>query len=324
MPSPASLRGAIFALIAFAIYSTHDVVIKALGAVYSPFQIVFFSTLFGFPVVAVMLMRDTTDGNLRPRHPWLVALRTAATVVTATTVFYAFAVLPLAQTYAIVFASPLLITILAIPVLGERVGWRRGLAVIAGLVGVIVVLQPGVTPLTLGHGAALVGATASAFAAVIVRKIGGEERSAVLLLYPMMANFLVMGCALPFVYVPIDALHLGGLALIALLGFTAALFQIAAYRSASTGVVAPMQYSQMLWAVLYGALFFGETPSMATAIGAAIIIASGIYVVFREERSDASRNTPVLETRTRHVVGTVPRISVLQRLWRGGDRPDGE
>ncbi len=318
--NPAGLRGAAFALTAFAIYSTHDVIIKALGEVYSPFQIIFFSTLFGFPVVAVMLMRDRTDGNLRPRHPWLVALRTAATVVTATTVFYAFAVLPLAETYAIIFATPLLITILAIPVLGERVGWRRWLAVIAGLIGVIVVLQPGVTPLTLGHGAALVGATASAFAAVIVRKIGAEERSAVLLLYPMMANFVVMGVALPFVYQPIDGIHMAGLAGIAVLGFVAALFHIAAYRTARAGVVAPMQYSQMLWAVLYGALFFGETPSSSTAIGAAIIIASGVYVVFREERSDASLNTPVLETRTRHVVGTVPRLSVLSRIWRGEDR----
>lgn len=316
--NPANLRGALFALTAFAVYSSHDVIVKFLGGLYSPFQIIFFSTLFGFPVVAVMMMRDPADGNLRPRHPWLVLVRTAATLVTAATVFYAFATLPLAQTYAIIFASPLIITILAIPVLGERVGWRRWMAVIAGLIGVIVVLQPGVTPLGLGHAAALTGATTSAVAAVIVRKIGNEERSAVLLLYPMMANFLVMGCALPFVYQPMSGIHMGGVAAMAVLGFVAALFHIAAYRSASAGVVAPMQYSQMLWAVLFGAIFFGETPSRTTAIGAAIIIASGIYVVFREERADVSRTTPVLETRTRFANGSLPRISTLLRLFRKG------
>jgi S-adenosylmethionine uptake transporter len=314
--NPANLRGALFALTAFGIYSTHDVVVKFLGGIYSPFQVVFFSTLLGFPVVAVMIMRDPADGNLRPRHPWLIALRTLLTVVTASSAFYAFAALPLAQSYAIIFAAPLIISSLAIPVLGEQVGWRRWLAVLTGLVGVLVVLQPGVTPLSIGHAAALAAAICSAGAAVIVRKIGAEERSSVLLLYPMMGNFLVMGCVLPFVYEPMAGAHLGLVALMAVMGFIAALFQIAAYRSASAGVVAPMQYSQMLWAVLYGALFFSETPSTATAIGAGIIIASGAYVVFREDRSDASRTTPVLRTQTRYVMGTMPRISTLLRLFR--------
>ena len=131
--TPNNARGAAFALVAFGIYSTHDVVVKFLGGVYSPFQIVFFSNLFGFPIVTIMLMRDATDGNLRPRHPWWTLLRTAAAVLSTALVFYAFWVLPLAQTYAIVFAAPLLITILAIPILGETVGWHRWMAVLAGL-----------------------------------------------------------------------------------------------------------------------------------------------------------------------------------------------
>jgi len=315
-PASANARGALYALAAFAIYSTHDVVVKFLGGVYSPFQIVFFSTLFGFPIVAVMLMRDPEDANLRPRRPLWTLSRTAASVITTSSAFYAFSVLPMAQTYAIIFAAPLLITVLAIPILGESVGWRRGLAVLAGLVGVLVVLQPGSTALSPGHLAALAAAIFSAIAAVIVRKIGGEERSAVLLLYPMMANFLIMACAMPFVYRPLPALHLGGMATIAALGFCGAMCHIAAYRRGSAVVVAPMQYSQILWAALYGAAFFAETPDRNTAIGATIIIASGLYVVFREERPNVSRNRPVLQTMTRSVVGTYPRISSLVRVWR--------
>ncbi len=75
-PVHSNSRGAAFALTAFGIYSTHDVVVKFLGESYSPFQIIFFSTLFGFPIVTIMLMRDPVDGNLRPRHPWWTALRT--------------------------------------------------------------------------------------------------------------------------------------------------------------------------------------------------------------------------------------------------------
>lgn len=316
MPLPIQNNGraAAFALTAFGIYSTHDVVVKLLGASYSPFQIIFFSTLFGFPIVTIMLMRDPVDGNLRPRHPWWTLLRTASAVLSTSCVFYAFSTLPLTQVYAIIFAAPLLITILAIPILGETVGWRRSVAVAVGLVGVIVVLRPGATAPSAGHLAALAAAVFSAIAAVIIRKIGHEERSAVLLLYPMMANFLLMGSAMPFVYRAMPPPHLGGTALMASLGFVAALCHIAAYRSGSAVVVAPMQYSQILWATGYGFLFFGETPDRATAIGAAIIIASGIYVVFREGRGRESRNRPVLFTRSRFIPGTYPRIGTLSRL----------
>jgi S-adenosylmethionine uptake transporter len=321
-PAHSNLRGAAFALIAFGIYSTHDVVVKFLGAAYSPFQIIFFSTLFGFPIVTIMLMRDPVDGNLRPRHPWWTLIRTGSAVLSTSCAFFAFSALPLAQTYAIIFAAPLLITMLAIPILGETVGWRRSAAVAVGLIGVMVVLRPGTTALSAGHLAALGAAVFSAVAAVIVRKIGHEERSAVLLLYPMMANFLLMGCAMPFVYHPMPPLHLGGTALMAALGFVAALCHIAAYRSGSAVVVAPMQYSQILWAVAYGLIFFDESPDRATAIGAAIIIASGIYVVFREDRRSVSSTRPVLRTETRYVSGVYPRISSLTRLLRRQPRSE--
>ncbi len=314
----ANVRGAAYALTGFAIFSTHDVFIKFLGGFYAPFQIIFFFTLFQFPVITLMLMRDPTDGNLIPKHPWLVLLRTALAVITAACVFYAFSVLPMAQTYAIIFASPLLITLLAIPVLGEQVGWRRSLAIFVGLIGVIVVLNPGTTAFSAGHLAALFGAGCSAGAAVIMRKIGSEERSAVLLLYPMMANFILMGCMMPFVYQPMPLYHLIGTALVAIFGFVAAMFHIMAYRTASAGVVAPMQYSQIIWAVIFGYFFFNETADWNTAVGSVIIIASGVYIVFREETKSVPGKSPVLNTRSRFVPGTMPRISQLSGLIKNG------
>ncbi|MDH3264813.1 MAG: DMT family transporter, partial [Paracoccaceae bacterium] len=251
-----------------------------------------------------------TDGNLRPRHPWWTALRTGAAVVTGVCAFYAFATLPLAQVYAIVFASPLLITLLAIPILGEKVRLRRGVAVAVGLIGVLIVLRPGAVDFELGHLAALTAAATSALASIIVRKIGSEERSAVLLLYPMLASFLCMGAVLPFVYRPMPFLHIAGLALIALLAFVAMLCVIAAYRRAEAVIVAPMQYSQILWATGYGYFLFDETPDRYTALGATVIIASGIYIVFRESRLVTSR-TPVLRTRSRPETGTAPRVSQI-------------
>ncbi|QFT64822.1 Permease of the drug/metabolite transporter (DMT) superfamily [Roseivivax halotolerans] len=316
-------RGAVFALTGFAVFATHDLIVKVLGGAYNPIQILFYSVLFGFPLVALMLIRDATPGHLRPEHPWWVALRTLAAVVTGSAAFYAFANLPLAQVYTIIFAAPLFITILAIPILGERVRLRRWAAVIVGLCGVLVVLRPGSTDLTLAHMAALVAAFGSALASIISRKIGQDERTAVLILYPMLGNFAVMFALLPFVHVPMPVGDLALNAGLAVLGFVAAALMIEAYRAGEAVIVAPMQYSQIIWATLFGALFFDEGLDGPTLVGASIIIASGLYIVVREGRANASENRPVSSTRTRFETGTWPRIDALIRLARKRSKTRG-
>ncbi|MCK0121942.1 MAG: DMT family transporter [Yoonia sp.] len=307
-------KGALFALGAFAVFSTHDVFIKVLGGSYSPIQIVFFSVLLSFPLATVMLMRDATAGTLIPKHPWWLALRTAGAVVTGISAFYAFSVLPLAQVYAIIFASPLMITVLAIPVLGEKVRLRRWIAVLVGLAGVLVVLRPGATDLTLGHAAALMTAIGGAVTAIVVRKIGSEERPVVMLLYPMVVNFIVMAMLLPLVYVPMPINHLGMLGIVAIFAWIAQRMIITAYQNGEAAIIAPMQYSQILWASVYGFFFFDELIDMNTAIGAAIIIASGLYIVLRESGAGNSANTPVLRSRSRVETGTTPRASLIIRM----------
>jgi drug/metabolite transporter (DMT)-like permease len=313
-------KGALLALIAFGLFATHDVFIKALGATYSPIQIVFFSVLLSFPLASIMLMRDAKPGTLLPVHPWWMAVRTIAAVITGVSAFYAFANLPLTQAYAILFATPLLITVLSIPILGETVRLQRWLAVIVGLIGVIVVLRPGSTELSTGHIAAIVAAFAGAFASIVVRKIGAEERTVVMLLYPMVANFVLMGIALAFVYKPMPVEHLGMLAIISILAWAAARFIIAAYQTGEAAIVAPMQYSQIIWATGYGLFFFDEVPDLYTALGATIIIASGLFIVFRESKAGASKTTPVLRTRSRIGTPSTLRLSGLMTSGRFRDQ----
>lgn len=308
-----SLKGVLFALLGFAAFSTHDVIIKFLGTDYAPFQILFFSVLLSFPFATVMLMGDKSEGTLRPANPRWVLMRTLAGVVAGSSAFYAFSVLPLAQVYAFIFAAPLLITVLSIPILGEKVGVHRWAAVVMGLIGVMVVLRPGAEPLTLGHIAGLTAAAGSAVVSVVTRKIGRAERSAVLMIYPMMANVILMACLLPFVYKPMPVEHLGLLAVMSLLGFCAGLCIIAAYRFADAAIIAPMQYSQIIWGAGFGLLFFSETPDRATGIGAGIIIFAGLYVVLRESIGGRSRNTPVLRTRTRTGSASSPNIGAMLR-----------
>lgn len=298
--------GALLALAAFFVFSTHDALIKRLAATYSPVQIVFSIALYSFPLVLLMLARDREPGTLIPQNPRLVLLRGVSVALSSITGFYAFSVLPMAQVYAILFGTPLMITLLSVPMLGEKVGWRRGLAVVVGMCGVLVVLRPGGADLSLGHLAALASATMGAFTSVITRKVGRQERSAVLLMYALMGNFILMGAALPFVYIPMPGEDLAVMVAIAVMAFTAMQLVILAYRRAEAVVVAPMQYSQIVWAVVYGALFFAEFPDLWTLVGAAIVIASGLYIVLREARAKVSDTRPVLSTGARPETSVAP------------------
>jgi S-adenosylmethionine uptake transporter len=294
-----TLKGLGYAFAGFAVFASHDALIKVLGGTYSVLQIIFFATLFSFVPMAVTILTDRATGNFLPRHPWLVLLRSALMLTGMSCAFYAFSVLPLAEVYSLLFSFPLIVTVLSIPILGEVVRAQRWAAVGVGLIGVLIVLRPGATDITLGHLAALTAAFCSAFASVLVRKIGSEERSAVLILYPMLLAIGVMSLAQPAVYLPPTLLDLAMMALVGVFSVIAQHLIILAYRAAPAGVVAPSQYSQIIWATLFGMVFFAERPDGWVAVGASIIIASGVYVVWRESRANTSSvNTPVLRVRS--------------------------
>ena len=136
----------------------------------------------------------------------------------------------------------------------------------------------------------------------------------------MVANFVVMGAALPFFYQPMPIEHVGMIALLAILGWTGGMLSIAAYKTGKAVVVAPMQYSQIIWASIFGYVFFAESIDLNTAIGASIIIASGVYIVLREGYSKASANHPVLETRARPETGVNFRIGPFLRMAEARDK----
>ena len=322
-----NLSGALLSLAAFGIYASNDVIVKFLGsnASYHPFQTIFFSGLMAFPLMTIVMMSDKSDGNLRPKMPGWTATRSVLTVLNGLTGFYAFSVLPLSEAYPIFFAMPMLVTLMAIPLLGEKVGLHRGLAVVVGLIGVVIVVRPGSANFGLGHIAALAAATIGAMNSVLVRKTGKAERSAVIMLYPMIANFIVSGLALPFVYKPMPITHLGLVAAMAVLGLTASMLAIMAYRRAPAVIVAPMQYSQIIWATIFGSIFFDESHDLITMLGTGVIIASGIYIVLREDKPRVSKNRPVLETRSRLDFGLSPRLSTWARLFdsRKGSKYEG-
>ncbi|MDO5642495.1 MAG: DMT family transporter [Paracoccus sp. (in: a-proteobacteria)] len=317
-----NLRGIGFALASMGVFATHDVIIKLLGTHYPALQILFFSSLLSFPLVSLILLQAKTPGTLRPANPGWVALRTFCAMMAGICGFFAFSVLPLAQVYAILFASPLLITLLSIPILGERVGVHRWLAVVLGLSGVLIVLRPGSgEALSIGHLAALLAALSSATSAVITRKIGRVERPLVLLMWPMLASLVMTGAGLTLNYVPMALPHLAMAAMIAVLGLLGGFLSILAYRNGEAAIVAPMQYSQIIWATIYGWFIFHEVLDLPTMLGAGVIIASGLYIVWRERSRGHDTNRPVIAARLRPDTVTTPKSTLLQRLLNSRNNP---
>jgi drug/metabolite transporter (DMT)-like permease len=315
-----NMKGALLGLLGYALYATNDVLVKVLGQTYSPVQTLFFLVLFGFPVAVIMLLSDPTEASLRPRQPFWIGMRVLGYLLMSLCGFYAFAVLPLAQVYSLLFTGPLMITLLAVPILNERLGLHRLGAILVGFAGVMVVLRPGgeLEP-GLGHLAAFGAAFGSALAAVSGRKVSDVERSAVLLLYPMLAAFVLTAIALPSVYKPVPIEDIGLFGVVAALNFAATLTVVAAFRHGEGAVVSPMNYSQILWATGFGALFFDEYPDTATLAGSALIIASGCYILLREQVGSGSLVRPVMTTVARLPLAPWMRRSIGGTARKGGN-----
>lgn len=297
------LRGLLISLVGYAVFSAHDALVKVLSD-YSVFQIIFFAMLFGYVPFSLVRITDARAVSLRPVHPWWVFIRAAMMVGALCFAFLAFSMLPLVQVYVLLFTTPVLISLLAIPFLGERIHIVRAMLIIVGLIGVLVVLRPTLQRLELGHLFGALSAFCGAGAAIISRKIGREEVSATLIISPLILNIIVSGCLLYFVYKPMSLLDLSLMFLLGVFALVGQLCILTGYRNAPAAVVAPMQYSQIIWAIIFGTLFFNESVDTLTLVGAAITITAGILMVWRESR--VSVHQPVLRSRNMRSVGSAP------------------
>ncbi len=310
------IKGPLLALTGFAVFSSHDALLKSLGE-YSVFQIIFFAMLFGYVPFSIARLLEPRPQVAKANNLPLMALRAVLVVGSLCMAFLAFTLVPLVEAYVLIFTAPLFISVLAVYFLGEKLYVYRWAAIALGLLGVIVVLRPSVESIQPGHGFGIGAALCAAGAAIISRKIGNSENAATLILFPLLASIVVTGVTLPFVYRPMSLADLSVMFLIGTLGLAGQLLLINAYRASNAALIAPMQYSQIVWAVLYGSLFFGESIDRFVVIGALITVASGILIVWRESR--ASKVQPMLRTRNTRMVMAAPAPSVDYEDWVDGD-----
>ncbi|MFN8719942.1 MAG: DMT family transporter [Rhodospirillales bacterium] len=276
------VAGALCAILSYLAFATNDAIVKDLTARYSVFQVSAMTTLFALLPYAVMVARDGGFAVVRPRQPKLVALRGVLAVFGGITGIYAFSQLPMADVYAIIFVSPVLVTILSIPVLGEKVGRYRWAAVGAGFVGVLVMVRPTGEALSLGHLAAFVNVFIGAAVVLLMRHLGPTEHRTVMV-GTVMASVLIVNVplALFFFVVPPWEDVLRAAAGGTLMGFAQFLI-VRSLALAPAGVIAPMQYTILVWGALYGVLLFGDPIKTNVVVGACILVASSVYIMYRE------------------------------------------
>lgn len=290
MKASIAFRGALFGLASFGCYAGTDVMVKYLGTGMSSFQVMFLAAAFTLPFIIAQIAVTNRGGSLKPVLPLWTWARIVITLVNSALVTYTFTHLPIAQCYAVFFTMPLMITILAWPLLGEPIDPLRGVIILVGFAGVLIAVQPGTTTFQLAHLTAITGAALGALNSLILRKIGGREQAGVILVYPVAAQALGAGLIMPFVWTPMqpDAWLAG--TILGFLGTCGGLFIIAAYRRAPAIVVAPMQYSQILWASTLSYFLFGEKPGLVTVLGIAVIIAAGLAILVTARRAPSQES----------------------------------
>lgn len=246
-------------------------------------------------VLALLLFRGWSNPALfRARSLPLQVLRGVLMVSSTMLNFLALDTLQLAQTMSIFFFAPMIITALAGPMLGEWAGWRRWLAVIAGIVGVLVITRPGFASFEIGHVYVLGATIAYSLYVLITRLMSATESGESLIFYSALAPTVLLLPAIPAsASIPPGGIHWAILMSLGFFGGFGHWLLIRAYKQATTTALAPYPYLQMVWMIGFGWLLFDQFPDRWTLIGAAIIVMSGLYIVHRE-RQLRLRNTTVL------------------------------
>jgi drug/metabolite transporter (DMT)-like permease len=274
--------------------------VKALGGEVPLAQVVLCRNLFAIPALLPLLWRAGGVAALRTRHPGMHLARLAARLLGMVGAFWGYAVLPLATVTALGFTMPLFLTLLSVPLLGERVGPRRGAAVLAGFGGVLLMAWPGgpaggpvldaqvldaqvLDAQMLGVLAVLLGALGWALAMITIRRMGeaGESNAAIVLWFALGAAVVAGAVSLP-AWVPPTPLQWALLAGTGLVSAVAQVMMTEGYRRGEATLLAPFEYSAILWTTVLGALIWAELPDGRDFAGIAVLVASGLYIWRRE------------------------------------------
>ncbi|MEP7187309.1 MAG: DMT family transporter [Rhodanobacter sp.] len=279
------LKGVLLGFMAFAAFAFSDAFVKSLEGSLPAYEAVFFGATLGLTALPFIKGRDDRWSEVvRAQRQGLWLIRALTSAIGSTAAVIAFTALPMAEAFALIFLMPIFVTILSVVVLKEHVGWRRWSAVVAGFIGVLVVLRPGFRVLGIGHLAALVCGLSGAISMIALRLAGPHEKRITLYGAGMIGSMLVTGVLMVSDFHWPDSGQWMLLLGYGLLAALASVLLMLATQKAPANQVAPTQYSQMLWAVLLGYMLFGDRLDWPMAIGIGIILGAGLFTFIREEQ----------------------------------------
>lgn len=262
---------------------------KWLGTTYNPLQILFLRALIALPFVTALAIWLGGRRVLRTDHPGLHLTRGAINVVSACCFYLGLRALPLAEATAIAFAAPLFVTALSVLILKERVDGRRWLAVLAGFAGVLIIVRPGTDAFQVATLLPLTTAFLYAVMMITARGISRGEGMLTTTFYIVAGQLVCSAVALPWVWHTPAVADLPYFAAVALFSTLGLALITQGFRIAPASVVAPFDYTGLIWATLLGWIFWREAPDAYAYLGALFIAGSGVYIALREARGSHKR-----------------------------------
>ena len=300
-PRHSAGRGIGLALLGGAVLTVQDAIIKWLTDDYSVGEILFYRGAVALLAVVMVMARRGEFRLVKTRNVRGHVLRNLF-VLSANGLFVsALALMPLTDAVAITFTSPLFVTALAAPLLGERVGWRRWTAVAVGFSGVFVMLRPGELALQLAALLALGTALSSALRDIITRRMVGNENVLTIMFYLALTLTLAGLTTFPFGWRQPTGAHLLLLGAMGLLFGIGQYLMVQAFRFAEATVITPFRYVSLLWVTLLAFLVWGDVPDGFMVAGASLVVASGLYILHRETTLFRRRRTGARARRVRSV-----------------------
>ncbi len=282
-PPTAPLVGIALMVLAVNLFVTMDAVAKHLSLFLPVLQIVWARNVFAIALtLPVMLHGQRPAVLLRSARPGLQLVRSGLLLASTFLFFSAIQHIPLADANAISFVSPLLVTALSVPFLGEKVGIRRWAAVVVGFVGALIIIRPGASGMQAASLLALGSSFCFAFYQIATRVLASSDSALTTALYSPVVGAVAASLVMPFAWVAPTPAQWAFLVLVGALGGLSHFVFIKAYEKAPPSMLAPFSYTQLIWSVTLGYIVFDNLPDRWTLLGAAIVVASGLYTLYRE------------------------------------------
>jgi drug/metabolite transporter (DMT)-like permease len=276
------MLGILLMVAGVASFAVMDAAIKWLSSDFAITQIVALRAWFGLPILFFLVYLEGGIPALKTTRPGAHGLRYLLVLALSFSFFWVLSQMKLVDAIAITFAAPILITALSVPILKESVGFHRWGAIMVGFTGVLVMLRPGAGVFEWAAVVALGSTIVYALLMITTRALKSTETTAALMFYPQVGMAITGLIFVPFFWQAPSLAQLGLFAVAGTFGSLGILFLTNAFRLAPVATVSPFEYTALIWATLLGYLIWQELPDSLTLLGAAIVVASGLYILYRE------------------------------------------